>query len=85
MEEGIVGVDGVREISVGVELQDEEGDGEWVVASAIRPFMLLSLWHLLYCFRRSGASNWSSDSHVLSASGYPFHLRRYWSLLFFPK
>jgi hypothetical protein len=33
MEEGKVGVDSVREVSVGVELQGWEVDGGWIVAS----------------------------------------------------
>jgi hypothetical protein len=85
VKEGVVGVNVEGEIGVGMELQGWETDGGWIVASLIQAFMLLRLWCLLYCFKRSGAFSWSSDSHVLSASGYPFHLRRYWSLLFFPK
>jgi hypothetical protein len=55
VEKGITGVDNIGEIGVGVELQNEEEDGEWADASATRVFMLLSLWRLLYCFKRSGA------------------------------
>ena len=37
-----------------------------------------------YSFRMSGAWRWSAGSQVLSLSGYPLHLIRYWSRRFFP-
>ena len=33
----------------------------------------------------AGACTWSADSHMLSTSGYPFHLIRYWSCHLRPK
>src|ERR1700730_617738 len=49
----------------------------------VRMAVLLSILGLInghflwYCFISAGACTWSTDSQVLSASGYPFHFRRY--------
>jgi hypothetical protein len=55
----------------------------WGCHSVVRMVVLLSALVLIrgcflwYCFISKGACTWSADSQVLSASGYPFHFRRY--------
>ena len=70
--------EGVEEARSFRGIQDECW-GYWrVIRFAFIPESGLCLW---YCFSKSGARTKSAGSHVLSLSGLPFHLMRYWSVL----
>jgi hypothetical protein len=53
------------------------GNGDEWRSERSRPFIFWRGQCLWYCFISSGACTSVASSHVLSLSGYPFHLMRY--------
>jgi hypothetical protein len=70
---------------VGVLCQCEEGRGVSLDREIVLSFSCASLVLFQYAWTSSAAWTFVAGSHVLSASGYPFHLMRNWSFLLRPK
>jgi hypothetical protein len=71
--------------SVGVLCQCEERRGGCWNRRAVLSLLCASLVLFQYAWTSSAAWTFAAGSHVLSASGYPFHLIRNWSFLLRPK
>jgi hypothetical protein len=70
---------------VGVLCQCEEERGVPLDRGTALSFSCASLVLFQYAWISSAAWIFVAGSHVLSASGYPFHLMRNWSFLLRPK
>jgi hypothetical protein len=70
---------------MGMCLIEGSQDGRCLLLPIIAPlFMLLRRCQWWYSFSKCGDCRWVSGSHVLSLSGYPFHLIRYCNCFCFP-
>jgi hypothetical protein len=61
------------------------GEGFLLDRGIVLSFSCASLVLFQYAWTSSAAWTFVAGSHVLSASGYPFHLMRNWSFLLRPK